>query len=97
MPTVMFPYKTLLFEWDTDKYEKVREKHGIAFGEACSVFFDIYEITYADSRFDEMRYVTIGMSDLARLLVIAWTQRNENIRLITAMKAEKSHEQRYRR
>lgn len=60
-------------------------------------FFDIYEITYADSRFDEMRYVTIGMSDLARLLVIAWTQRNENIRLITAMKAEKSHEQRYRR
>lgn len=39
MPTVMFPYKTLLFEWDTDKYEKVREKHGIAFEEACSVFF----------------------------------------------------------
>ena len=52
-----------------------------------------------DTRFeyDEERFLTIGMSNQARLLVVAWTFRGESIRLITTVKAEKSYEQRYNR
>lgn len=87
-----------VFEWDEDKAVKVLKNHKLTFAEVCTVFFDVNEVTMNDNRFDypEQRYITIGMSNKARLLVVAWTQRGERIRLITAIKAEKKHEQRYR-
>ena len=99
MPTVLYEYLGMWFEWHDDKEVKVLSEHDIAFQEACTVFFDENEITMADNRFldDEQRFITVGFSNQARLLVVAWTQRDDNIRLITVIKAEKSYEQKYKR
>lgn len=99
MPTILFEYMGVNFEWDDEKYAKVINARTISFEESASVFLDPNCVTIDDVRFDydEPRYISIGMSSQARLLVVAWTFRDENIRLITAMKAEKSYEQRYNR
>ncbi len=99
MPTILFEYMGVKFEWDDDKYAKVMNAHTIAFEECASVFLDPNYVTIDDTRFtyDEERFLTIGMSNQGRLLVVAWTFRGDNIRLITAVKAEKSYEKRYNR
>lgn len=99
MPTIFFEYMGVNFEWDDDKYQQVMNARTIPFEECASVFLDPNYVTIDDTRFeyDEERFLTIGMSNQARLLVVAWTFRDENIRLITAVKAEKSYEQRYNR
>lgn len=97
MPTVEMMLYGIQFEWHDGKAELVFEEHNLTFAEACSVFFDDNEVTFADNRFDdsEQRFITIGMSNQARLLVVSWTQRENKYRLITAMKAEKKHEKYY--
>ncbi len=99
MPTVEMTLHGIHFEWDSDKEFLVANKHGISFSEACSVFADVNEVTFEDNRFDdgEQRFITIGMSNQARLLVVSWTQRDVRYRLITAIKAEKKHERHYNR
>jgi len=99
MPTVEYALNGLRFEWDDTKEVLVLSDHQISFKEACSVFFDKYELTFEDTRFDysEQRFITIGFSHQARLLTIGWTLRDDNIRLITAIKAESKHEQLYQR
>ncbi|MFW2177761.1 MULTISPECIES: BrnT family toxin [unclassified Moraxella] len=96
MPTIEQTINGIIFEWDTDKYELVLNNHGVQFEEAISVFFDPNELSYEDTRgYEEVRYITIGMSHQGRLLFVSWTQRATNIRLITAFKAEKSHQRSY--
>ncbi|MDO5651195.1 MAG: BrnT family toxin [Moraxella sp.] len=87
------------FEWGDDKNTLSTKKHGVNFFEACTVFFDEHEVTFLDNRFhdDEQRFITIGMSDQGRLLLVAWTERHTAYRIITAMKAEKKHDNIYRR
>ncbi len=96
---MIYEYNGLIFEWNDEKAKKVYQDHKITMEEACTVFFDENEFTTIDSRFgyNEERYITIGMSNKIRLLVVAWTERNENIRLITAIKAENKYEQKYRK
>lgn len=93
-----YEFGGLNFEWDDQKANKIQQNHNVTFKEACTIFFDFDEFTTIDDRFhyNEERYITIGMSYKARLLVVSWTQRQDNIRLITAMKADKKYEQRYR-
>lgn len=99
MPTIEISLYGIEFEWDSDKELLVLSEHNISFAEACSVFTDDNEVTFMDNRFDdgEQRYITIGMSNQARLLTIGWTQRANKYRLITAIKAEKKHEKYYNR
>lgn len=99
MPTIEYVLQGIVFEWDPDKQQLVSEQRNISFEEACSIFLDYHEVTLVDKRFadNEQRFITIGMSGQARLLVVAWTQRQDNVRLITVIKAEKKHEQRYQR
>ena len=75
MPTVEITLYGMQFEWDDDKQILVIEGHNIDFIEACSVFFDDNEVTFADNRFEdgEQRFITIGMSNQARLLVVGWS------------------------
>lgn len=99
MPTVEMTLYGICFEWDSDKENLVIHEHKISFTEACSVFTDDNEITFVDNRFDdgEQRFITIGMSSQARLIVVSWTQRQNKYRLITAFKGEKKHEKLYNR
>ena len=87
---------SLLFEWDANKAAINRKKHGISFEEASTVFGDTLSITIDDPQFrkGEYRFVTIGLSSRGRVIVVAHTDRNDRIRLISARKA-KPFERRY--
>ena len=80
---------SLVFEWDQNKSDKNEKKHGITFEEAKTVFNDRYAITIDDPDHsdDEYRYIDIGFSSEGRILVVWYTERNENIRIIGSRKA----------
>jgi len=61
--------------------------------EAIPVFDDPFAITIPDDELDpgEQRFVTLGMGAAERLLVVVYTWRGENIRIISARTAE-AHE-----
>ena len=82
------------FEWDTEKAESNIRKHGVSFDEAASVFDDPLFITLLDEEHSsgEERYITIGLSNMNRLLLVAHTERNDRIRVISARKATKNEE-----
>ncbi len=85
------------FEWDTDKAEKNILKHNVDFDEASSVFDDPMFITFLDEEhtIDEERYITIGLSNKGRLLLVAHAERSDRIRIISARKATKNEEKFY--
>lgn len=73
-------------EWDPIKAQSNFKKHGIDFTEAMTVFYDPLSITYADPDHSlaEYRCIIIGRSNRQRLLMVAHTDRNDRIRLISA-------------
>jgi uncharacterized DUF497 family protein len=77
------------YEWDTTKAAKNLRRHGVSFEEATSVFGDPMFLSVVDPEHseDEERYITIGWSSRARLLIVAHTDREDRIRLISARKA----------
>ena len=83
------------YQWDKNKATSNLQKHGIEFADAVSVFSDELAITIPDNRFDEERFVTIGMDGFGRILVIVFTWRSEDIRLISARLAERRERKQY--
>jgi hypothetical protein len=85
------------FEWNPHKASKNVEKHQVSFEEAATVFDDLMFITVIDDEhsFDEERYITIGLSNQGRLLMVAHTDRESRIRIISARKATAKEEQFY--
>src|SRR5262245_15113850 len=67
-----------LFEWDDDKARTNWSKHGVSFEEAATVFDDPFSLTREDPdhSFDEDRFITLGLSDFGRLLVVCHTDRD---------------------
>ncbi len=84
---------TMTYEWDTAKASANRRKHGIDFADAATVFSDEYALTIPDDNLSEDRFVTLGIDALGRILVVVFTWRGEQIRIISARKAD-SHERR---
>lgn len=87
----------LTFEWDETKAATNLIKHGVTFEEARTVFSDDFSITIADPdhSLDEDRYIDIGMSAQARVLVVVYTERGADIRIISCRKATKREQQTY--
>ena len=85
------------FEWYKKKAAQNLRKHDVSFDEAQTVFDDEMFISVVDEEHsdDEERYITIGMSFLARLLMVAHTDREERIRIISVRKATKHEEDFY--
>ncbi|MEA2326696.1 MAG: uncharacterized protein QOE68_1655 [Thermoanaerobaculia bacterium] len=78
----------MAYEWDDVKARSNYRKHGVHFADAVSVFDDDAAITIPDDDSDdEERFVTVGRDAFARLLVVIYTWRGVNIRLISARKA----------
>lgn len=75
-----------MFEWDSDKAASNLAKHGVSFEEAATVFEDVFALTVEDSAHSdiESRLVTIGISNVSRLLLVVNTERGDNIRIISA-------------
>jgi hypothetical protein len=83
--------------WDLEKSGQNVSKHGVRFADAVLVLEDPYAITIADdeSSPDESRWVTLGADALGRVLVVVYTYRGEDIRLISARRAEPHERKEY--
>ncbi len=85
------------YEWDPTKAEANLAEHGISFAEAVTVLEDDFALTREDADSEgEQRFVTLGMSGSANLLVVVYTYREpDSIRIISAWKANKPQRLRY--
>jgi uncharacterized protein len=77
------------FEWDAVKDAANRRKHGIAFREAAEIFRG-FVLLAEDTRHDygEQRFVALGEYD-GEVIRLVFTERGENIRIISAWKANR--------
>ena len=86
---------TPVVEWDPDKAAENLRKHQVDFADATTVLEDEAALTVLDDDPDEERSVTLGMDALGRLLVVVYTWRGEEVRLISARKANRSERRQY--
>ncbi len=88
------------FSWDPAKAQSNLKKHGVSFEEAQSAFYDEFAIQFYDDDSDEEdRFILLGVSNRARVLVVVHCERGENmeeLRIISARKATNSERQYYR-
>jgi uncharacterized DUF497 family protein len=77
------------FDWDPEKAKANFRKHGVSFDEATTVFFDDFSLTGDDPDHskEEDRFITFGVSNTGRVLVVVHTDRDERIRIISARPA----------
>ena len=87
----------LEFEWSPDKAIANRRKHGVPFEEAASVFRDEFGATFPDPDHsnDEERAITVGVSNLGRLVFVSHTDRNDLIRIISARELTRHERRQY--
>ena len=84
-------------EWDPKKAKLNLRKHRVSFEEAATALSDPMAATGADPdhSITEERYVTFGVSERGRLLVVAHTDEEETIRIISARIASKGERELY--
>ena len=87
----------LEFEWHNAKAEANFRRHGVSFGLAKTVFKDPFAIERLDDREEhgEERFVMIGMAEGKVLLFVAFTEREERIRIISARRATQYEQEDY--
>lgn len=89
------------FEWDPSKEAANRAKHGVSFMEAASAFLDERGmiISDPDHSSQEDRFVLLGWSCQARLLVVVhcWRRQDSVIRIISARTAIATEARQYLR
>ena len=84
-------------EWDPKKAKSNLRKHSVSFEEAATALSDPMAATGADPdhSITEARYITFGVSERGRLLVVAHTDEEETIRIISARIASKGERELY--
>ena len=82
------------FEWDDAKALANHVAHGVTFEAAREVFRDPFAVEWLDDRenYGEFRYAILGLV-AGRLIYVAYTTREDRIRIISARGAE-PHERR---
>ena len=80
---------SVIFEWDDKKAAKNIQNHKVTFEEASTVFGDPFSIPIYDPLYSkkEDRFVTIDNSYLQNILIVIHCDRGDNIRIISARKA----------
>jgi uncharacterized protein len=78
-----------MVQWDPAKAQANLKKHNVSFMEGASVFDDPLAITIDDPvhSIDEMRFLMIGYSARNRLIVVVYTERDDEVRIISARQA----------
>jgi hypothetical protein len=79
------------------KADANRRKHGVTFEEAATVFGDplAMQMPDPDHSIEEERYILLGISESARILVVAFAERPPSTRLISARRATRQERKRY--
>ena len=89
----------LRFEWDERKNRQNRAKHKVWFEEAQTVFIDARARVFYDEDHsaEEERFVILGLSSAARLLVVVHCHREASsvVRIISARKATRKEAKTY--
>ena len=85
------------FDWEIRKAESNYKKHGVRFPESLPVFRDDYAITVLDDESEpsETRFVTIGVGVKGRVLVVVYTWRGADIRIISSRLADPRERKQY--
>lgn len=85
------------FTWDQVKAESNIRKHGVSFQEASTALRDPLSVTGydPDHSIEEDRFITFGMSNRQRLLVVSHLEQDEFIRIISCRLANKSERKIY--
>jgi uncharacterized DUF497 family protein len=89
----------LRFTWDPQKATANKRKHGVSFDEARTVFADDHGLLIDDPEHsdNEARFILLGMSSTARMLVVCHCCRGDDdvIRIISARRANSSEHASY--
>ena len=85
------------FEWDPAKAATNLKRHRVGFHGAAAVLDDPLSTTFPDEAHseDEVRFVTIGASTRGTVLVVAHTERNDTVRIISARRATRREREFY--
>ncbi len=93
--------KEISFEWAENKNKTNQRKHDVSFEEAQYVFYDQNARLIHDPEHsvEEDRYIILGFGSKSRLLVVmhAYREDDEVIRIISARKATKKETAYYQR
>lgn len=86
-----------LFEWDDEKAQKNLVKHGVTFLDASTVFGDVKALRVFDVKHSQVedRWLIIGKSVSGYILVVVYTERYPNIRIISARRANLNEREKY--
>ncbi|MBA3323282.1 MAG: BrnT family toxin [Pyrinomonadaceae bacterium] len=88
----------MIVEWDDEKAKTNKREHpGVTFEEASSVFDDPLALTIDDPDHSvlEYRFLTLGESDVGRLLIVSYTERKRIIHIISARKPTRKERRDY--
>ena len=90
---------SLTFEWNDDKARANVRKHGISFARAALAFSDPLSVTIDDPDHsnDEARFLLLGATPDGLIVVVAHTDRGDNVRIISARKATRAEKRAYER
>ena len=85
------------FEWDADKSETNKKKHGLSFEEVLNVFDDPYMLEIYDENHssEEERINGLGLVKGIVVLFACYTEREERTRIFSARKATLKEEEAY--
>ena len=85
------------FDWDEGNRQKNWEKHQVDYTECEEVFFNTPLLISEATRHSpqEKRYYVLGRSDTGRTLFLAFTVRNNKIRIISARDQSKKERKIY--
>lgn len=85
------------FQWDEGNLDKNWYLHHVTSGECEEIFFNLPLIVATDTRHSqlEQRYYALGRTDRERWLFIAFTIRDELIRIISARDMNQKEVRRY--
>ena len=88
-------YTGTMFEWDKTKAGENVTKHGVSFADTFAVFEDPNALTLDQVVGGEERHATVGIDAYGRVLVVVYTWRGDNIRIISARKAVRCEVRQY--
>ena len=88
----------MIFDWDDNKAESNKKKHGVSFAEAATAFSDPNAIEFLDEKNSdkEDRWILVGLSARNHVLLVVFVERVEKlIRIVSARKAVKEEMNQY--
>lgn len=84
------------FQYDPAKAATNLKKHKVSFADAEGVLQDPLALTLEDPDSQgERRFVTLGLGNAGELLVVVYTERGDQYRLVSARRATRRERKRY--